>query len=90
MLPHTPWHSASERYLVPPNGHAVAVGVSPAVAARDDSGWSLVNEGTGRSGAIYACLDRFERHLGVGGDLCSRPWPCAYGGPQVVPGGPIE
>ena len=79
--------------FVPPNGHAVAVGVSLAVAARDDSGWSLVNAGTDDLARDFHAvwIDSEDGIWAVGGDLGFLTMGLvAYGGPQVVPGGPVQ
>jgi len=79
--------------FVPPNGHAVAVGISLAVAARDDSGWSLVNNGTDDLARDFHAvwIDSEDGIWAVGGDLgFLTNGVVSYQGPQAVPGGPVQ
>jgi hypothetical protein len=79
--------------FVPPSGDAVAVGISLAVAARSASGWTLVDEGTDPLLRDFHAvwIDSEDGIWAVGGDLgFLTDGVLAYGGPQTVPGGPVQ
>jgi hypothetical protein len=80
--------------FVPPNGNAVAVGNSLSVAARDSSGWSLVNDGTSETqGRDFhgTWVDADDGIWAVGGDLSTlKKGILSYGGPDAVAGGPVQ
>jgi hypothetical protein len=79
--------------FVPPSGDAVAVGISLAVAARSASGWTLVDEGTDPLLRDFHAvwIDSEDGIWAVGGDLSLLTnGVLAYGGPQQVPGGPVQ
>jgi hypothetical protein len=79
--------------FVPGNGNAIAVGNGLSVAARDASGWTLVNEGTDPQVRDFhgVWIDGDDGIWAVGGDLSGLGnGVLAYGGPQVVAGGPVR
>jgi hypothetical protein len=80
--------------FVPPNGNAVAVGNSLSVAARDSSGWSLVNDGSSETqGRDFhgTWVDADDGIWAVGGDLSTlKSGIVSYGGPDAVGGGPVQ
>jgi hypothetical protein len=79
--------------FVPPSGNAVAVGSMLSVAARDASGWTLVDEGSDFTGRDYHAtwIDSEDGIWAVGGRLDEgSEGVVAYGGPQQVVGGPVQ
>jgi hypothetical protein len=80
-------------FVGPGSGNAVAVGNGLSVAVRDSSGWSLVNEGTdGQARDFHGVwVDPSDGIWAVGGDLAAlSKGVLAYGGSQVVAGGPVQ
>ena len=81
--------------FVPPSGNAVAVGIGLSVAIRTGSGWTLVNDGSEepRGRDFHGTwVDADDGIWAVGGDLSISlaDGVLAYGGPQMVAGGPIQ
>ncbi len=81
--------------FVPPSGDAVAVGNGLAVAARNSSGWTLVDDGSEESQGrdFHATwIDADDGIWAVGGDLSLSMGNgiLAYDGPQAVGGGPVQ
>lgn len=79
--------------FVPPSGDAIAVGISLSVLARSASGWMVVDEGTDDLLRDFHAvwIDSEDGIWAVGGDLSFLTnGVLAYGGPQTVPGGPVQ
>jgi hypothetical protein len=78
--------------FVPDSGNAVAVGVGLSVAARDSSGWTLINDGSNDVRDFHGTwVDSDDGIWAVGGDLSAlNKGVLSYGGPQQVATGPVQ
>ena len=78
--------------FVPANGNAIAVGNGLSVAARDASGWTLVNDGGSETRDFHGTwIDGDDGIWAVGGDLSAlNKGVLSYGGPQQVASGPVQ
>lgn len=79
--------------FVPSSGDAIAVGINLSVIARSASGWTVVDEGSDPDLRDFHAvwIDSEDGIWAVGGNLAFLTnGVLAYGGPQQVPGGPIE